>query len=163
MILSIIVAVDLKYGIGYNNSLLWHLPDDFKRFKKLTMGKPVIMGRKTYQSIGKPLPGRLNIVISKNFHSEGITVLDSLQSALEYAQKTGCEEAFIIGGGIVYKQALPITDRVYLTKVETTIEADTFFEFDPSEDWEETYREHHSADAKHQFAFNFIDYERISN
>jgi dihydrofolate reductase len=163
MIISIIVAVAENGGIGLNNNLLWHLPDDLKRFKKLTMGKPVIMGRKTFESIGKPLPGRVNIVISRNeeFSSEGIIVVSSFANALEAAAETDPDEVFIIGGGAIYKETMGKTDRLYITKVQATPDADTFFEIDYPENWQETARENHPADARHAFAFDFIDYQRV--
>lgn len=163
MIISIIVAAGLNGAIGFKNSLLWHLPDDFKRFRQLTMDKPVIMGRKTFESIGKPLPGRLNIVITgnENFSNEGISVVNSVSKALELARSTGTEEAFIIGGGMIYNETMPLVNRIYLTLVNTSPEADTFFEIQAPVNWKETFREHHPSDSRHEFAFDFIDYQRV--
>ena len=162
MLISIIVAVSQNGAIGKDNQLIWRLPDDLKRFKNLTMGHPIIMGRKTFDSIGKPLPGRTSIVISRNpeFAMDGIIVAHSLEKALEEAVKTGSETAFIIGGGELYKQALPLVDQLHITEVETVISGDTFFKIENPENWLETERTVHQADARHQFAFNFVDYER---
>jgi len=163
MIISIIVAVAENGGIGLNNKMLWHLPDDLKRFKRLTMDKPVIMGRKTFESIGKPLPGRVNIIISQNedFAPDGTTVVSSISDAFETAAKTETDEVFIIGGGTIYKETIGKTDRLYITEVQAAPEADTFFEIDYLENWQEISREHHPADEKHQFSFDFIDYQRV--
>ncbi|MDD2584775.1 MAG: dihydrofolate reductase [Bacteroidales bacterium] len=147
--ISIIVATSLNNAIGRNNQLLWHISEDLKYFKKITSGHTVIMGRKTWESIGRPLPNRRNIVISRsqNIFLEGAEVYSSLKDALKAAnksegpcgsQKIDSEEVFIIGGGQIYKQALPIADKLYLTIVNETIEdADTFFpEIDLSQ-WQE--------------------------
>lgn len=146
--ISIIVAMDSKRGIGKNNGLMWHIPGELARFKQITSGHPIIMGRKTYESIGRPLPDRTNIVITGNIeefslrHSRGggnpdprfhendnkLIIINSLEEAVKKAQKApGAEEIFIIGGGQIYSQALPITDRLYLTLVEGDFGADTFF------------------------------------
>jgi dihydrofolate reductase len=127
MIISIIVAVAENQVIGFDNHLLWHISEDLKRFKNLTTGHHVIMGRKTYESVGKPLPGRVNIVISRqeNFKVEGCLVANSLENALELAKQDS--EVFIIGGGEIYNQALPITDKIYLTRVHAGFPGDTFF------------------------------------
>ncbi len=127
MIISIIVAVAENNAIGYDNHLLWHISEDLKRFKSLTTGHHIIMGRKTYESVGKPLPGRINIVISRqaNYNVEGCLVAKSLEEALELAKLDS--EVFIIGGGEIYKQSLQIADKVYLTRVHAGFAGDTFF------------------------------------
>ncbi len=114
MLLSIIVAVSENGVIGLNNQLIWRLPDDLKRFKQLTLGHPIIMGRKTFESIGKPLPGRQSIIITrdKNFSFEGTIVVHSLEEAIEEAKKIGTEEAFVIGGGDIYRQVQDICDKM---------------------------------------------------
>jgi len=132
MTISIIAALGSNRAIGKDNALLWHLPGDLPRFKQLTMGHPVIMGRKTYESIGKPLPGRLNIVITRNcdFRAEGVVICHSLNEALEQADAAGSpdNETFIIGGGDIYAQAIDRADRLYLTEVdEAPADADVFF------------------------------------
>jgi dihydrofolate reductase len=127
MTISIIVAVAENQVIGFDNHLLWHISEDLKRFKCLTLGHHVIMGRKTYESVGKPLPGRINIVISRqeNLAIEGCLVAKSLEEALELAKQDS--ELFIIGGGDIYKQALPIADKIYFTRVHAGFPGDTFF------------------------------------
>jgi dihydrofolate reductase len=127
MTISIIVAVAENEAIGYDNHLLWHISEDLKRFKSLTLGHHVIMGRKTFESVGKPLPGRVNVVISRqdNYSANGCLVAKSLEDALALAKQDS--EAFIIGGGELYKQALPLTDKIYLTRVHAGFAGDTFF------------------------------------
>lgn len=128
--ISIIVAMAPNRAIGQKGKLLWSIPAELKRFKEMTMGHPIIMGRKTHESIGLPLPGRTNIVITRdeNYQSEGVVVVHSLEEALGAAQVKDTEEIFIIGGGEIYKEALPLADKLYLTIVEGDFpEADTFF------------------------------------
>jgi len=129
MLLSLVAAHDDKLGIGKDNDLPWHISTDLKRFKKLTMGQPLIMGRKTYDSIGRPLPGRTNIVITRDpdLQIEGCQVVASLEEAIERAQTEQPEHAFIIGGAQIYTVALPIADRLYMTEVQGDYGADTFF------------------------------------
>jgi dihydrofolate reductase len=162
--ISAIAAVGKGLELGAGNDLLWHLPDDFSWFVQHTRGKPVIMGRKTMQSLGKPLKNRLNIVITRNPESvqEGFYGTDSLENALEYAKSQYNDEIFIIGGGEIYKQSLDLLDKLYITEVEGNFpEADTFFpDFDKSL-WKETFREHHQVDEKHQYAFDFVILEKI--
>ncbi|REA57916.1 dihydrofolate reductase [Dyadobacter luteus] len=162
MLISIIVAVSENGVIGKDNQLIWRLPNDLKRFKALTLGHPMIMGRKTFESIGKPLPGRTSIVITRNqdFKADGILVVHSLEEALTEARKIEQQEVFIIGGGELYKQALPITDKLYITEVETVTNGDTFFEISNPEQWEEIERTVHQADDRHIFSFNFVNYSK---
>jgi len=153
-----IAAMGNNRELGAQNQLLWHLPDDFAWFVKYTRGHPVIMGRKTMESLGKPLKNRLNIVISRNKESvtEGFHHAESLEKAVEMAKQHDLEEIFIIGGGEIYKQALPWLDRLYLTLVNADFpESDTFFP-DYGGGWLETFREHHTADEKHRYAFDFL-------
>ena len=130
MILSLIVAVSENNAIGIHNQLPWHLPEDLKFFKRTTMGKPVLMGRKTFDSLGRALPGRLNIVLSGNKDlalPEGVLLYDNINDALERLQQETTEEGFVIGGGKVFELAMPLIDRMYITRVHTTIpEADAF-------------------------------------
>ena len=160
MLISIIVAVAKNGVIGKDNQLLWRLPDDLKRFKQLTLGHPMIMGRKTFESIGKPLPGRTSIVITnqKDFSVEGILVAHSLDEALNIARGLEEKEAFIIGGGEIYKQALPLTDHLYVTEVDLVIDGDTFFEITNPAAWEETERITHEPDERHALKFEFVNY-----
>jgi len=127
--ISIICALAGNGAIGKDNKLLWHIPEDLKRFKDLTMGKPLIMGRKTFESIGKPLPGRTNIIVTKdpNYKAAGCLVCDSLEKAIDQAKGINNEEVFIIGGGQIYHQSISLADKLYLTLVAGEYEADTFF------------------------------------
>lgn len=160
MILSIIVAVAENSVIGKDNALIWHLSADLKRFKQLTMGNPILMGRKTYESIGRVLPGRRNVVISANesFMVPGGEVVRSVSEALELLKEE--KEVFIIGGGSVYREMWPYADRVYLTLVHTAPEGDTKLPEINATDWEEVKREDHQADEKNEFDYSFIDYIR---
>lgn len=151
MTVSLIVAHGKNRAIGKDNVMPWHIPGDLKFFKAQTMGKPVVMGRKTFQSIGRPLPGRLNIVITRdeNFTAEGVALSSSLDAALDLARKEvarlGGDELMIIGGAQIYKQSIALADRLYITEVDLEPEADAFFpETNPNE-WTETFRETHEA------------------
>ena len=128
-LISIIAAIGTNRELGKNNKLLWHIPDDLKHFKRLTSGHPVIMGRKTYESIGRPLPDRINIIITKNsiYSVSNCIVVHSLKDALEIAKEKEKEEIFIIGGGQIYKEAINMADKLYLTKVDASYDADTYF------------------------------------
>lgn len=161
-IVAAIAALGNNRELGAENQLLWHLPDDFAWFVKYTRGHPVIMGRKTMESLGKPLKNRLNIVISR--HPDKITggfhYADGLENALDTAKKHDSEEIFVIGGGEIYKQSLPHLKRLYLTLVDGHFpQADTFFP-DWGSGWTETFREHHPADERHAFAFDFLILEK---
>jgi len=127
--ISIIAAMGQNNGIGKNNKLLWHIPGDLKHFKEITSGNIVVMGRKTYESIGRPLPNRTNIIITKNnkFKAEDCLIKNSFNEVLKEAKSYKDKEIFIIGGGQIYKQALPHTDKLYLTIVDDEVQADTFF------------------------------------
>lgn len=159
--ITLIAALDRNRAIGRNGAMPWHLPDDLKRFKRLTLGQPVLMGRKTALAIGCALPGRPNLVLTRSNQApfEGQVAVHTLDDAVARAKGT---ELVVIGGGEVYALALPRATRMHLTLVHATIpDADTFFpEFDPVA-WRETAREHHPADAKHALAFDFADYERV--
>ncbi|MEP4532032.1 MAG: dihydrofolate reductase [Cyclobacteriaceae bacterium] len=165
MIISMIAAMSQNRVIGKNNDLPWHLPDDFSFFKTKTKGHFVLMGRKNYDSLPhkfKPLPDRTNVVITRKagFSAEGTTTVHSLEDAIDQAKTAGESEAFIIGGGQIYKLGLEHADRIYLTEIHGQVEGDTYFpEFDKSV-WKEVSREHHPEDEKHQFAFDFVIYEK---
>jgi len=162
MKLSIIVATAENGAIGLNNQLLWHLPDDLKFFKQHTLNKPVIMGRKTYESIGsKPLPKRTNVVISRSREypvADGVLLFDSLHSALQHLQLE--DEVFVIGGAQLYNLAWPLCNRLYRTLVHTSPIADTFFHHQPDDNWMLTFEEHHVADEKHAYAFTFQIFDK---
>jgi dihydrofolate reductase len=158
--LSIVVAASRNGVIGRDNQLPWRLPADLQRFKALTLGKPVLMGRKTYDSIGKPLPGRLNIVISRRagLHIAGCTVVDSVAAALVAAEPA--EEVMIIGGAEIFRATLPHVSTIHLTRVQADIAGDVVFpQLEPSE-WRERELEYHPADERHSYAFSFIELTR---
>jgi len=163
MRISLIVAMDERRGIGHRGRLPWRLPADLRRFKSLTMGHHLVMGRKTYASIGRPLPGRTMIVLTRkrDYDPPGCLVVHTLEAALELARQSGDDEVFVIGGGEVFEQALPLADRIYLTRVHAALEADVFFpEYDP-EDWHLIRSEHVPADETNTFASTFQLLERI--
>jgi len=160
--LTIIVAKAENNVIGNENQLIWHLPNDLKHFKNLTSGHPIIMGRKTFESIGKPLPNRTNIVITRNsnWNAEGVLIANSLDEAIEKAKEFDLE-IFIIGGGNIYEQAMDWADALEVTEVHHSFEGDTKFpEIDLSV-WKETSREKFGKDEKHLFEYSFVRYERI--
>ncbi len=159
-LLSIIVAMDRNRLIGSNNTLPWRLPADMQHFKRTTMGKPIIMGRKTWESLGRALPGRTNIVITRNqnYEADGASVVHSLPQALLVAGDV--EEAMIIGGANLYEQTLPDADHLYLTQVDGEFEGDAWFtEIDASE-WVVDKRERHEKDDKNKFSYEFVTLTR---
>ena len=162
MILSQVVAAAENNAIGKNNQLLWTLPNDMKFFKNTTWGMPVIMGRKTYESLGKPLTGRTNIVITRqqDWQPEGVRVVHDIKEAMAAAAETDAKEAFVIGGGEIYKQTLPITNRVYLTRVHTILEGDTFFPEINAAGWDLLSQLDFTADAKHAYDYSFQVWRR---
>jgi dihydrofolate reductase len=162
LILSLIAAVDERGGIGKDNRLPWRLSADLMRFKALTMGHHLIMGRKTYASIGRVLPGRTTIVLTRNpyFAAEGVLVAAFLQQAIELAEERGEQEAFIIGGAEVFRESLPLADRLYLTRVHASLPADVFFpEIDP-EEWALVESQFHPADENNEYPFTYYFYKR---
>jgi len=162
MILSQVVAAASNNAIGKNNQLLWTLPNDTKFFKNTTWGMPVIMGRKTYESLGKPLAGRTNIIITRQQYqaAEGVFVVHDIKEAMAAATETDAKEAFIIGGGEIYRQTLPITQRIYLTRVHTTIEGDTYFPEISETEWQLLSQLDFTADEKHAYAYSFQVWQR---
>jgi dihydrofolate reductase len=167
MIISLIAALTQNRVIGKDNSLPWHLPDDMKYFMQTTKAHHVIMGRKNYDSIPekfRPLPNRVNIVVTRQqgFKAPACTVVHALEEGIDISRKSGQQEVFVIGGSDMYKMALPISHRLYLTEIETELDGDTYFpEFNRAE-WKETSRRHHPADDRHAFAFDFVVYDRLS-
>lgn len=151
-----------KNEIGFENQLLWHLPKDLKHFKEITSGHPVIMGRKTYESIGKPLPNRTNIVVSRktDWFEEGILIVGSIKEAVKFAKKID-EEVFIIGGGKIYEQTMDIVDKLEVTLVKADLQADTFFPKIDPKIWKKTDEICHEKDEKNQHDFCFQTFERI--
>jgi len=160
MVVSIIAAMDRDRLIGNKNQLPWHLPADLAHFKRVTMGKPVIMGRKTFESIGRALPGRTNIIITRSgdFHADGVVQAHSLQQALGLVSDQ--DEAMIIGGGSIYQQALPVADRLYLTYVENSFEGDAWFPVFDKGQWRVIAEEQHAADEKNKDDYRFVTYQR---
>ncbi|QNR97936.1 dihydrofolate reductase [Stenotrophomonas sp. 169] len=160
--LSLIAALDRNRGIGQGNALPWHLPDDLKHFKALTVGKPVLMGRKTAESLGRALPGRTNLVLTRRGEVpfEGMRAVASLDEALAVAGDEAAAELCVIGGGEIYRLLIGQADTLYLTWVEAGVPADTHFpEVDPAV-WQEAGSELHAADARHPYAFRFVRYTR---
>ncbi len=167
MKLAVIVAQAENRVIGINNRLPWHLPQDLKYFKQVTLGKPIIMGRKTFESIGRPLPGRRNIVISRNagYRADGVTVVPDLAAAIELAEAIchteGVDEAMVIGGAQIYAQALPRADRLYLTQVHAEVAGDAWFPAVEQQQWRLVAREDFAAEAANPYAYSFIVMDRI--
>ena len=159
--LSLLAALDRQFAIGKGNGLPWHLPDDLKRFKALTLGKPVLMGRRTAESLGRALPGRRNLVLTRSGRVPfaGMDAVPSLDSALEAV--AGTDELCVIGGGEVFTETLPLAARMHLTWVDTVVEgADAWFPRFDADRWRVLDRAPHAADARHAFAFEFVDYAR---
>ena len=157
----LIAATSQNNALGKDNKIIWHLPDDFKRFKELTSGHHIIMGRKTFESFPKPLPNRTHVVITrqKNYNPEGCIVVNSIEDAFEICPKT--EDVFLIGGAEIYKLGLPFTDKIELTYINEVFEADAFFpEIDFSE-WKLTNEEFHPKDEKHAHDFSFQTYIKL--
>ncbi len=165
MKISMIAAVAKNRVIGKDNDLVWHLPDDMKFFKDTTKDHVVIMGRKNFESLPpkwKPLPNRTNLIISRNakYDALGCKVFTSLEACLEYVKTLNQDEIFIIGGGQIYKLGLELADRMYITEIDAEFDGDAFFpEWDKSL-WNEVSRKHHAKDERHEFAFDFVTYDR---
>jgi dihydrofolate reductase len=161
---SIIVAKAKNHVIGKNNQLLWHLPKDLQHFRRITMGHHVIMGRKTFASINKPLPGRKLIIMTHtpNYQVAGSTVVHDITSALAVAERDGETEVFIAGGGEIYRVSLALVDKIYLTEVWANLRGDTFFPMLNTNEWKEIGRVHHPIDAQHAYAYDFVELARRS-
>lgn len=162
MTISLIVAASENNAIGKNNQLLWNLPNDMRFFKNKTWGMTVIMGRKTYESFDKILPGRTNIVITRqeNWKAADAWVAKDLNDALKQAATTHCKEIFIIGGGEIYKQSMNVADRIYMTRVHATLEGDTYFPEIDETTWELVENTDMPIDEKHAYAYSFQTWER---
>ncbi len=158
--LTIIAATGEDNALGKDNDLVWHLPDDFRRFKQLTSGHHIIMGRKTFESFPQPLPNRTHVVITRkdNYKKEGVVVVHSLERAIELTEED--PQPYIIGGGEIYKMAIDIADKIELTRVHGTFEADTYFPKIDKENWELVAEEFHAKDDKHDYAFTYLTYIR---
>jgi dihydrofolate reductase len=156
--LTIVVAIDAQRGIGVNNQLPWHLKEDLQHFKRITSGHPIIMGRKTFDSIGRPLPNRRNIVVTRNpnWRHEGVDAVTSVDAALKLA---GEGEAFLIGGAQIFADALPLTDRLIVTEIDKVFACDTFFPEIDAQQWKEVARERHHSD-ENECDYAFVTYQR---
>ena len=163
MKLSIIVAAAENNVIGRDNSLPWHLPEDLKYFKKITMGKPIVMGRKTYESIGRPLPGRTNIVVTRNPHwqAEGVVVVDNLEQALDVARgqgvADGVDELFVIGGEQIYRLAMGLAKRIYLTRILSEVEGDAWFPEISALEWRQVSSQPGAEEADVDYVFEIFE------
>jgi dihydrofolate reductase len=165
MKISMVAAVAANGVIGRDNDLPWHLPDDMKFFMTTTRGHFVILGRKNYESLPpkyRPLPNRTNVVVTRqpNYDAPNCIVLNSVETALQYAYKNQEQEAMVIGGSEIYKACLPYADRLYITEIDANIEGDVHFPAFDREEWNEVSRQHHPADERHAYAFDFVIYER---
>ena len=157
MIISAIVAVGQNNVIGSNNQIPWYLPADLKYFKKMTINHTLLMGRKTFQSIGRPLPKRVSIVVTRDlfFTASGVQVVHSIEEGLELANENGAQELFIIGGGQIYKETIPYWDKIYLTEVDINIGGEVYFPEIDLQDWELISSESHQPDEKNEYAYTF--------
>ena len=166
MKVALIAAFAQNLVVGINNSLPWHLPEDLKYFKRTTSGKAIIMGRKTYESIGRPLPNRTNIVVSRNatFSAEGVVVVASLEAAIKHAEDVntinGVDEVMIIGGAAIYEASLPLADRLYLTHVHANVEGDAYFPSVDFSQWLEVTRDDFQKDESNPYDYSFVVYDK---
>lgn len=160
MLISAIFAMSENRIIGKNNQLPWHLPADLKHFKKVTFGKPILMGRKTYESIGKPLPGRCNVVITKesNYQAPGCVVVNSIEQALTATKESA--EIFVMGGALLYHAMLPLVQRLYMTIIHQSFEGDTFFPAFNQDDWKEIERIDNAKDSENPYSYSFFILDR---
>lgn len=165
MKISLIVAMDQHRGIGKDGRLPWHLPADLRLFKQITLGHHLIMGRATYEAIGRPLPGRTMLVLTRqtDYQPEGCLVVHTLEEGLKLARQTGDDEAFVIGGAQIFSQALPLADRLYLSRVEGFFDADVFFPEIPPNDWRTVETAFYPADEANPYSFTFEILERERN
>ena len=163
MHLSLLVAASTNNAIGKEGKLLWHLPNDLKYFKNITWAMPVVMGRKTFESVNKPLPGRINIVITKKqgWYAENVWVAKDIDNALALAAATNCKEIFIIGGGEIYKQTMGLANKIYITRVHAELEGDTFFPVIENKKWKLSRKDDFEKDEKHQYDYSFEIWEKI--
>lgn len=162
--IALIAAMAANRVIGDGNKMPWHLPADLRHFKKTTLGKPVIMGRKTFESIGsKPLPMRVNIVVTRDraFQASGVVIAHDLQQALQLAEPHAAEEIMIMGGASIYEQALPIADRLYLTFIQLNVSGDAHFPDLRQHRWRELSSESHTPDPENPYNYSFVVYERV--
>jgi dihydrofolate reductase len=165
MIISLIVAASTNNAIGKDNRLLWHLPNDMKFFKNTTWGMPVVMGRKTFEALsGQPLPGRFNFVITRKKdwdpHNDKVKPVIDVRAAIAEAEKTDCKEVFVIGGGEIYTESMPVADKIYMTRVHAVLDGDTYFPAIDETQWRMSSDLDFPADDKHAYAYSFQVWER---
>ncbi len=162
MIVSFIVAASTNNVIGKDNQLLWNLPNDMRFFKNTTWAMPVLMGRKTFESLGKPLPGRLNIIITRkeDWQPEGAIVVHSIAEAIKAASAADYAEGFIIGGGEIFKEAMPMADRIYLTRIDAILDGDAYFPGINAKEWQMVSERSFAIDDKHAYPYHFQLWER---
>jgi dihydrofolate reductase len=160
--IAIVVAIAEHNVIGKDNQLIWHLPADLRHFKQKTMGHPMIMGRKTFESIGKPLPGRTTIIVTRqeDYQAEGCIVVNSLEEAIAKGKELDSDQVSIVGGAEIYKQVLPYVDTLYLTEVHHAFDGDTFFPELKQEEWQEVSSESHQPDEKNKYTYTFKELRR---
>jgi dihydrofolate reductase len=160
-LISMVVAATENDVIGRDNGMPWHLPDDLKYFKARTMGKPMLMGRKTFESIGKPLPGRTSVVLTRDpkWHADGVVIVRSLDEALCWAE--GEPELCAVGGAEIFRLVMPMARRLFLTRIHASIAGDTFFPKPDPREWREVERTEHPADARHAYAMSFLTLDRV--
>lgn len=160
--ISFILAMDENRVIGSGNKLPWHLPEDLKFFKRVTMGHPIVMGRKTYESIGRPLPGRKNIIITRNkdYTCDPCTIFHSVEEFLSYSKNDTDEEYFVIGGAEIFRSFIPVVDRLYITQIHHVFEGDTFFPNLNMKDWQLVSQEQGVKDEKNPFDYEFLIYNK---
>jgi len=165
MIISHLVAASENNVIGKDNQIPWHLPNDLKFFKNKTWGMPVVMGRNTYESLDKPLPGRINVVITgkHDWTREGVSVAHTIDEAIKMACDTDCKELFIIGGGEIFRQSIDMANRIYLTRVHATIDGNVFYPVFDESKWKLVSQDARQADEKHAYAYTFQVWERQSD
>lgn len=163
--IALIAAFTQNRVLGKDNQLVWNLPKDMRFFKTKTMGYPVVMGRKTFESFGKLLPGRTNIIVTRNpaYHAEGAVVVSSLEEAIAEAKKHTSDTIFVAGGSEIYHQALPVADTMYLTHIHTDLDGDAFFPDFPESEWQVAEKEMIPADGKHAYSFDFVTWKRLPN
>lgn len=161
--IALVVAASENNVIGDNGNLPWHLPKDLKFFKDLTWGMVIIMGRKTYEAIEKPLPGRVNVVMTSkaDWEREGVLVAHTVNEALRIAKSTNCKDYYVIGGGEIFKEFLPITDRIYMTRVHAEVEGDAFFPEFSTNEFHLVSSKRYEKDEKHQFSFTFEVWDKV--
>lgn len=161
-IISLLVAASENNVIGKNNQLPWHLPNDLKYFKNLTWGMPIVMGRKTFESIGKPLPGRKSIVITRNrdWRFDGVAVAHSIEDAVDHSKTYGVKEIFVIGGAHVFEAAFPLAGRLYLTRIHQHFDGDVFLPSINQSEWRIVKSHHHAADEKNRYDHTYEVWER---